>query len=135
MTVDEVTLGARLLAALPTHEGRPEPLLRRWSRTAADLGAELAGRYAGPSVDRLAGSLGLAVVEEPGGVTAGQLTLARYGGRPPAIRVCTGAVARADAEVERRGWRTWYPPGAVRDAAVAHEIVHHLLHGADGARL
>ncbi|WP_203960784.1 hypothetical protein [Actinocatenispora thailandica] len=132
---DEVVLGARLLAALPTHEARPEPLLRRWSGIAAETGAGLARRYAGRTVDEIAASLALPVTEQPGGVTTGQLTLARYGGRPPAVRVFTDAVARADAEVERRGWRAWFPAGCVRDAALAHEAVHHLLHGADGAAL
>ncbi|GAA3514619.1 hypothetical protein [Actinocatenispora rupis] len=135
MSADEIALGARLLATLPTHEGRPEPLLRRWSATAADLGAELADRYAGRTVDEVAAALALDVVEETGGIAAGTLTLARYGGRPPTVRIHPDAVVRAEAEVTRRGWRTWFPPGAVRDAALAHELAHHLLHGADGPRL
>ncbi|HEY3501148.1 MAG TPA: hypothetical protein VGN37_00020 [Actinocatenispora sp.] len=132
---DETTLGARLLAALPTHEGRPDAVLRRWSAAAATLGADLARRYAGAAVDEVAAALSVAVTEGPGGVTAQELTLAQYVDRPPTVRVFTDAVARADAEVERLGWQAWFPPGAVRDAAVAHEIVHHLLHGPDRALL
>lgn len=132
---DETTLGARLLATLPTHEDRPEPVLRRWSAVAAEVGADLARRYAGATVDEVAAALAVTVTEGPGGVTAEELTLAHYVDRPPTVRVFTDAVARADAEIERRGWGAWFPPGAVRDAAVAHELVHHLLHGPDRALL
>ena len=129
---DEVRLGARFLAEQPTHEDRPAEQVRDWSAAACAVGAELALRYQGSTVDGVVARLGLRVAATTGGVRDAALTLARYGTRPPTVTVFTDAVAKAEAAIEAY---PWYRPDLVRDTAVAHEIAHHLLHTADRAVL
>jgi hypothetical protein len=133
--VDEAELGARVLAALPTHESRPVGLLREWAEVASRFGAELADEAAASGADSLVSQVGLPVVHSAGGLTRTQLTLAQYGTRPPAVRVYSDAVAVAEEVVELLGWRAWFPPGLVRDIGVCHEVAHHLVHGRPGAAL
>jgi hypothetical protein len=133
--LDEADLGARVLAALPTHESRPAGLLREWAEVAGRFGADLADEAAASGADSLVSQVGLQVVHSAGGLTRTQLTLAQYGTRPPAVRVYGDAVAVAEEVVELLGWRAWFPPGSVRDIGVCHEVAHHLLHGQPGAAL
>jgi hypothetical protein len=133
--LDEAGLGARVLAALPTHESRPAGLLREWAETASRFGAELADEAAVSGAGSLVSQVGLRVVQEAGGLTRTCLTLAQYGTRPPTVRVFSDAVAVAEEVVELLGWRGWFPPGSVREIAVCHEVAHHLLHGRPGAAL
>ena len=136
--LDEAELGARVLAALPTHESRPAGLLREWAEAASRFGTELADEAGVSGVsgaDSLVSQVGLQVVQEAGGLTRTRLTLAQYGTRPPAVRVYSDAVAVAEEVVELLGWRAWFPPGSVRDIGVCHEVAHHLLHGRPGAAL
>jgi len=113
--LDDLALGVRLLAGVPTNEGRDPELLRQWVGAAAAFGASL---DLAPCTAR--------VVESGGGMAAG--LLARYTSRPPAVELYTDAIAAAEDLVDRLGWRHWYPPGSVRAAALAHEAVHEQLH-------
>jgi hypothetical protein len=133
--LDEADLGARVLTTLPTHESRPESLLREWAALASRFGAELADEVAASGADSLAAQVGLQVMQEAGGLTRTHLTLAQYGTRPPAVRVFADAVAVAEEIVELLGWRAWFPPGSVRDIGVCHEVAHHLLQGGPAAAL
>jgi hypothetical protein len=133
--LDEAGLGARVLAALPTHESRPPGLLRQWAGLADRFGAELANEAAATGPDSLAARVGLQVVQTAGGLARTRLTLAQYGTRPLAVRVYGDAVAVAEEIVELLGWRTWFPVGSVRDIGVCHEVAHHLLHGRRAAAL
>jgi hypothetical protein len=133
--LDEADLGARVLAALPTHESRPVGLLREWAEVASRFGAELADEAAVSGADSLLAQVGLQVVHTAGGLTRTQLTLAQYGTRPPTVRVYSDAVTVAEEIIELLGWRAWFPPGSVRDIGVCHEVAHHLLHGRPAATL
>jgi hypothetical protein len=136
--LDEAELGARVLAALPTHESRPAGLLREWAEAASRFGTELADEAGASGVsgaDSLVSQVGLQVVQEAGGLTRTRLMLAQYGTRPPAVRVYSDAVAVAEEVVELLGWRDWFPPGSVRDIGVCHEVAHHLMHGRSAAAL
>ncbi|GAA2689033.1 MULTISPECIES: hypothetical protein [Actinosynnema] len=116
MTDEE--LGAALLAATPTHEDRDPELLRRWARTALGFGDELAERGLPPDVR---------VVERDGGVRDGEVVLAEYHRRTGTAVVRTDALRRVRRIARERGWDV--DPDALRTAAVAHEVAHHLLHG------
>lgn len=111
-------LGARLLAATPTHEHRDPAVLRRWARVALEFGDELARQ--GVDAD-------VTVEERTGGVTDEQVVLAEYHHRGRTVTVYTDSLDRVRAVAARRGWRV--DPAALRAAAVAHEVAHHRLHG------
>lgn len=113
--VDDIEFGVRLLAATPTHEGRAPELLRQWARAATEFGARLTPQ---PCRAR--------IVERDGGLEKG--LLARYTSRPATLELYTDTIARAEALIDERGWRHWYPAGSVRAAALAHEAVHEQLH-------
>lgn len=115
-TRHDLDLAVQLLAGTPTHEGRDPELLRHWARTAEAFGAALA------PVECRAG-----VVERADGLERG--LLARYTSRPtPTVELYVDALAAAEALIDERGWRHWYPHGSVRRAALAHESVHEQLH-------
>ncbi|WP_399894158.1 hypothetical protein ACGH7X_36790 [Streptomyces sp. BBFR51] len=120
---DDIGWAVRLLAATPTHEHRDPELLRRWARAADAFGAALAPV-----------ACEARIVESDGGLELG--LLARYTSRPPTVELFTDTIERAEAVVDARGWRAWYPAGSVRAAALAHEAVHvHLHHGTARADL
>jgi hypothetical protein len=134
--LDEAALGARILAALPTHESRPAGLLREWAGLASRFGVELADGAGVSDADGLAAQAGLPVIQEAdGGLARTHLTLAQYGTRPPSVRIFRDAIAVAEDVVGTLGWGAWFPPGSVRDVAVCHEVAHHLLHGTAAAAL
>ncbi|MET7620358.1 hypothetical protein [Streptomyces sp. NPDC005408] len=113
---DDIDLAADFLAATPTHEGRDRALLRAWACAAEKFGAAIP---ATPARAR--------VVDCDGGLKLG--LLARYTSRPvPTVELYTDTLALAEALIEQRGWRHWYPQGSVRAAALAHEAVHEQLH-------
>ncbi|WP_416968143.1 hypothetical protein [Streptomyces sp. 4F14] len=116
-TVDDLGWAVRLLAATPTHEGRDHALLREWASRADEFGARLALTPV-PSTAR--------VIERHDGRE--RLLLARYTSRPPTVELYTDTLALAEDVIDAHGWRTWYPPGSVRAAALAHEAVHAHLH-------
>ncbi|GAA2069902.1 hypothetical protein GCM10009801_20160 [Streptomyces albiaxialis] len=75
-----------------------------------------------------AGHSSFRVVEREGGVE--RLLLARYVSRPvPAVELYVDTLALGEEVVELLGWREWYPVGALRAAALAHEEAHCALHG------
>jgi hypothetical protein len=120
---DDIGWAVRLLAATPTHEHRDPELLRRWALAADAYGSALAPVACGARIVRSDGGLELGL-------------LARYTSRPPTVELFTDTIALAEQVVDARGWRAWYPPGAVRAAALAHEAVHvHLHHGPAKAAL
>ncbi|WP_233520286.1 hypothetical protein [Prauserella sp. PE36] len=115
---DDAEFGVRLLAGTPTHEGRDPALLRRWATAATEFGAGLTVRARLPQPR---------VVERTGGIE--RLLLARYVSRPaPAVELFTDTLALGEELVDLLGWRGWYPAGALRAAAMAHEDAHRLLH-------
>lgn len=119
--MDDLEFGVRLLADTATHEGRDPALLRDWARVATEFGAELA---ASASPARLREPR---VVERTGGI--GRLLLARYVSRPaPTVELFTDTLVAGEELIDMLGWRAWYPAGALRAAAVAHEDAHRLLH-------
>ncbi|MBO8196348.1 hypothetical protein ITI46_32610 [Streptomyces oryzae] len=149
--LDDAEFGVRLLANTPTHEGRDPALLDRWAKAATAFGAELAadggargpGRHGsdvhGPGGDGPGShqpgahghdrhGSGARVVERDGGL--GQLLLARYVSRPaPAFELYVDTLALGEELAGWLGWRGWFPAGALREAALAHETAHCLLHG------
>ncbi|MFG3257507.1 hypothetical protein [Streptomyces sp. NPDC048172] len=132
--LDDAEFGARLLARTPTHENRDPARLLRWAEAATAFGTELAaaeGPYegpAGPYAEPRAGHGTPRVVEREGGVE--RLLLARYVSRPaPAVELYADTLALGEEVVGLLGWREWFPVGAVRRAALAHEEAHCLLHG------
>ncbi|PRX44935.1 hypothetical protein B0I33_11033 [Prauserella shujinwangii] len=117
--LDDVELGARLLADTPTHEHRDPALLRHWAETATGFGTRLRSRCAAAEPR---------VVERPGGID--RLLLARYVSRPtPTVELFTDTLALGEELVDLLGWRDWYAEGALRATALAHEDAHRLLHG------
>ncbi|MBM9617306.1 hypothetical protein ACFQ60_45355 [Streptomyces zhihengii] len=113
----DLDLAVSLLAGTPTHEDRDPELLRRWALAATEFGSRMT-----PAAEPVR------VVERDGGLAAG--LLARYRSRPPVVEVYTDTVRRAEALIDERGWRDWYPQGSVRAAALAHEQAHAWLHHA-----
>jgi hypothetical protein len=116
---DDLDLAVRLLAATATHERRDPALLRRWARAADAFGAAL---EPGPPCRAR-------IVERDDGLD--QLLLARYSSRPATVELYTDTIDRAETLIDELGWRSWYPVGSVRAAALAHESAHALLHRAE----
>ncbi|RII13787.1 hypothetical protein DSC45_22800 [Streptomyces sp. YIM 130001] len=113
---DDIQLAVQLLAGTPTHEGRDPELLRQWAHAADEFGAAL------PATE-----FHSEVVERADGLELG--LLARYRSRPrPTVELFTDTLDAAEALIDERGWRHWYPPGSPRAAALAHEAVHERLH-------
>jgi hypothetical protein len=109
--MSDLDLAVRLLRATPTHEHRPDTQLRRW--------AEIALSYA----DALPPPPACAVTERTGGVRGKQVVLAEYHHRTSAITVYSDSLALL-AKVGRR-WHVTVPQ--LREAAVAHELAHHVV--------
>lgn len=132
----DVRLAVRLLAGVPTHEGRDPAALRSWATVAAEFGAELA---AGSAADEGSDSADVTrrsaprVVERTDGVE--RLLLARYVSRPtPTVELFTDTLDLGEELVDLLGWREWYADGALRAAALAHEGAHRGLHQDAGLR-
>jgi hypothetical protein len=112
--VHDLDLAVRLLAGTPTHESRDQLTLRQWAVAAEEFGARMTPA---PVHAR--------VVERDDGLAAG--LLARYRSRPPVVELYVDTIDRAERLVTERGWRHWFPEGAVRAAALAHEEAHAWL--------
>jgi hypothetical protein len=113
---DDLTLAVRLLGSTPTHEERTPAELRQWALVADAFGAAL---DTGPPCRAQ-------IVERGDGLD--QLLLARYTSRPATVELYTDTIDRAETLIDELGWRSWYPVGSVRAAALAHESAHALLH-------
>ncbi|RFU86951.1 hypothetical protein DY218_09470 [Streptomyces triticagri] len=119
-TADDIDLAVRLLAGTPTHEARDPELLRQWAYAADEFGSAL------PATD-LDSDFHAEIVERTDGLELG--LIARYRSRPrPTVELFTDTLDAAEALIDARGWRHWYPPGSPRAAALAHEAVHERLH-------
>ncbi|MBW0104231.1 hypothetical protein [Pseudonocardia sp. KRD291] len=120
--VDDVALGARLLAGIPTNEARGPELLGVLSDRAQRFGRSLADADADePAAHR--------VVERTGGLDRDVPTLARFSHRSGTVELFTDSIAFCEDLVDRMGWRPLFPAGSVRAAALLHEDAHHLLAG------
>jgi len=120
----DLELAVALLRATPTHENRTDAQLEHWARVALDLGDELAADPA-PEAD-------VRVEEVRGRQRPGEVLLAEYHHRRHTVVVHTDGLERLAAAVTRAGWTDDAQPGRLRAAAVAHEVVHHRLHGPAG---
>jgi hypothetical protein len=148
--MDDVGLGARFLAGQPAHAQRAPEVVRRWAEVAmaagrhaalgAGLGAALGagvGAAQDTTVDATsdATEAGLTVVSARAGIRPGWVVVAEYVERRREVRVHTDVLDLAERLVERLDWGEWYPPDALRSAAVAHELGHRRLHGAAAREL
>ncbi|MFC3996774.1 hypothetical protein ACFOVU_12665 [Nocardiopsis sediminis] len=154
--LDDVELGARLLADTPTHEGRDPERLRAWARIAIAVGTEMAddatvvgaetthgpmalGREVTPARGAGPGGNGAdpQVVKSTGGLGRGEVLLAEYRhrARGGTVVLYTDALDYASGVAEAAGWAADFPPEAVRAAALDHERAHRLLHGSRGREL
>ncbi|MDT0301917.1 hypothetical protein [Streptomonospora wellingtoniae] len=133
--LDDADLGARLLAAAPTHEGRGPGRLRAWARTAIAVGAETADAET-DGADALCGAEPR-VTECTGGLRRDEVLLAEYRrrARGGVIVLYTDALDYAHGVAEAAGWAADFPREAVRAAALHHERAHRLLHGPRGREL
>ncbi|GAA1755938.1 hypothetical protein [Streptomonospora arabica] len=142
--LDDVDLGARLLAATPTHEGRGPDRLRAWARAAIAVGAEAADAETADGGEGGEGGAAEAlrcaeprVIESTGGLRRDEVLLAEYRRRARGGEVVlyTDALDYARAVAEAAGWAADFPRAAVRTAALHHERAHRLLHGPRGREL
>lgn len=129
---DDTALASALLARQPVHAGRTHEELDRWARVAVDAGRDAASRDGAPGdtdPDEQARQAGLTVRHAQDGLRSGWVVVAEYAERSREVRVHQDALQLAEWLVDRLGWRGWYPTGALRRAAVAHELGHRRLHG------
>lgn len=126
--LDDTALAARFLATQQVHAHRAPEQLRHWAGVAAEAGRAQA-RTAGADPRAQARRSGLTVVDAADGLRPGWVVVAEYHERQREVRLHHDALDLAERLVDRLGWRAWYPAGALRDAAVAHELGHRLLHG------
>jgi hypothetical protein len=115
--MNDEDLAVALLRATPTHENRSEAQLRSWASTALAFADELPVET--PDVH---------VVEEAHGVTREVVTLAEYHHRKNTVTVHTDSLALVLEVAAHQGWGD-VTTDALRTAAIAHEVVHHRLHG------
>lgn len=132
----DVDLGVVLLRGTPTNQARTPETLRRISARAQEFGRDLADRaHASGSgagswsgADPVpAGAHGMTVVEHRDGLTSGDPAVARFSHRTRTIDLYLDTVEFCEDLVDRLGWRDWFAPGSVRDAAIAHERAHDLI--------
>ena len=122
MTAD-LALAVRLLRETPTHENRTDAQLEHWAGVALEFGDELAAD---------ADHAPVRVEETSGQARPREVLLAEYHHRRHTVVVHTDGLARLAAAVARAGWTDDADPARLRAAAVAHEVVHHRLHGPAG---
>ncbi|MGH3662804.1 MAG: hypothetical protein ACRDT8_12775 [Micromonosporaceae bacterium] len=126
--LDDTMLAAQFLAQQQIHAHRSLDRLRRWAHTALEAGQAHA-RESDGELSAQAHESGLTVVETTGGMRPGWVVVAEYHERRREIRLHRDVIDAAEQLVDQLGWRDWYPAGALRDAAVAHELGHRRLHG------
>jgi hypothetical protein len=138
--LDDTDLGATFLGRQQMHAHRPAELQRRWARIALAAGRTAAQDAAvAPTMDRAAdpagwaADAGLTVVSARAGLRPGWVVVAEYVQRRHEVRIHEDVLELAERLVDRLGWREWYPAGALRSAAIAHELGHRAVHR-DAAR-
>lgn len=126
--VSDVELGARLLRGTPTNESRDHEELSRIGRAVQALGAELAGTDAATGTSYSCGTDGAPQVRERhDGLAADAPVIARYQPRRGRIDLYVDVIEYCEKVVRLLGWQDLFPPGCVREAALAHEHAHELL--------
>ncbi|MBB4682864.1 hypothetical protein [Amycolatopsis jiangsuensis] len=110
----DVDLAVRLLRTTPTHENRPESQLREWAGKALAYGDELAG---------IEDDGEIRVVDREGGAGSRELLLAEH--HRGTVTVYSDSLRRVEELARAKGWPVTRE--ALRTAAVAHELAHHLL--------
>ena len=127
----DVDLGVVLLRGTPTNQARPDEVLRRISARAQAFGRDLAsGRSDGPGRSGEAGpggAGGMTVVERRDGLDSGDPAVARFSHRTRTIHLYLDTVDLCEDLVDSLGWRSTFPVGSVRAAAVEHERAHDLI--------
>ncbi|MEE2040722.1 hypothetical protein Q8791_26230 [Nocardiopsis sp. CT-R113] len=123
-------LAAELLALTPTHEGRDRDQLRAWARVALGFGRELADTAGAPAPGDPARPEAEVTDMATGGLRRDEVLLAEYLHRAAGDRVIVYADALdyARGVAEAAGWGGDYPRPALREAALAHEEAHRMLH-------
>jgi hypothetical protein len=119
VNTDDAALGARLLFGVTTNESRPEVQVLEWSARAQAFGQSLA-RTRRADTD-------VAVIERTGGLHEGDPVIARYSSRKHIVELFTDSVDFCEHLVDGLGWRTLFPAGTIRAAAIAHEQAHELV--------
>jgi hypothetical protein len=109
--MSDVDLAVQLLRETPTHENRPENQLRQWAETALS--------YA----DTLPPPPSCVVQEKTGGVHGKEVVLAEFHHRTKEITVYRDSLELL-AKVGGK-WHVTVPQ--LREAAVAHELAHHVV--------
>jgi hypothetical protein len=130
--LDDTELGATFLGRQQMHAQRPAELRRRWARVALTAGRAAAqDAVLDPVADPAAwaADAGLSVVSARAGLRPGWVVVAEYVERRHEVRLHEDVLDLAERLVDRLGWREWYPAGALRSAAIAHELGHRGLHG------
>ncbi len=129
----ETELAADLLQLTPTHGNRDRELLRGWADRALDFGRDMArsrdDTWAPPDIE---------ITEKArGGVRPNEILLAEYLHRSSDSRVVvyTDALDFAQRVARAAGWEADYTRAAVRQAALAHEEAHRMLHEGHGREL
>ncbi|WP_211716135.1 hypothetical protein [Nocardiopsis sp. MG754419] len=129
----EEELAADLLALTATHGDRDRDRLRDWAATALEFGREMADSrgdaWSPPDIE--------ITEKERGGVRPGEILLAEYLHRGARSRVVVydDALTFAGRVARAAGWSDDYSRATVREAALAHEEAHRMLHGELGRSL
>lgn len=118
---DDVALGVRLLRGTPTNEGREDAVLDRVSRAAQRFGRDLAIDPA------TAVSAAPEICERADGLASRAPAVARYLPRLHRVELFTDVLEHCDAVVDALGWRSLFPSGSLREAALLHEQAHELI--------
>lgn len=119
---DDVDLGVRLLRGTPTNEAREHAALTQVSRAALRFGHDLAA-----DPDHAATGFTARIRERSDGLESAAPAVARFLPRQGRIELFTDVIAHCEAVVDALGWRSLFPPGSIREAALHHERAHALI--------
>lgn len=129
----ETELAADLLELTPTHGGRDRELLRGWAQRALDFGRDMADSRGDTQI-----APDIEITEKAkGGIRPNEILLAEYLHTSSESRVVvyTDALDFAQRVARAAGWEADYTRATVREAALAHEEAHRMLHEGHGRNL
>ena len=121
--LDDGELGTWLLSSTPTNQARTRALLQQVSDRAQRFGRALSDagtRSASPSGGERGGTAPSAVIERDDGLDRPEPLLARYLHRTSTVELFVDTVQLCEDLIDQLDWREWFPPGCVREAALAH---------------